>query len=234
MPRGRIALSTALALCMAGAAGAASFTVSPVRITLAPGSATDSLTVRNNGSEPAVVQLEPLRWSLRDGVDVQEPTRELLATPPIFTLAPGASQIVRVGLRGRGPDPVTEIAYRLLLKEVPSALPAGASGIHMALRINLPVFVQPLSAARPSLQWQARREGGLRLSARNDGNVHLQLLGLRVDGVEWPLPAASGYLLPGQTRTWPVDPKAPAGTTLRLVARTDGGELASDVVVTAP
>ncbi len=54
--------------------------------------------------------------------DVQVVSSDLLATPPIFTLQPGGSQIVRVGLRGARNVP-GEVTYRLSLREVPSSQP---------------------------------------------------------------------------------------------------------------
>jgi len=86
----------------ASVASAASLGVSPVRVTLSESQSMGALTVRNDGTEPASLQMEMLNWSQAEGQDVLTPTRELLANPPIFTVPAGGSQLVRVGLR-RGP-----------------------------------------------------------------------------------------------------------------------------------
>ena len=81
------------------ASWAGSFTVNPVRETLSATQAVAAVTVRNVGTEPSVVQLETSSWNQHDGQDALVSTTEVLATPPIITVPPGASRIIRVGLR---------------------------------------------------------------------------------------------------------------------------------------
>jgi len=80
--------SYGLAFFIAGTVGASagSFAVSPVRVTLSSSDPVASLVVRNDDSAPVVVQLELAAWSQQDGKDEFSPTREILATPPIFTM----------------------------------------------------------------------------------------------------------------------------------------------------
>lgn len=85
----RAACALAFLLAGTGAACAGSFQVNPVRATLTASLPVGSLTVRNTGSEPAVVQLEVVSWSQQAGNDVYTPTKEILATPPIFTVPAG-------------------------------------------------------------------------------------------------------------------------------------------------
>ncbi len=237
MRRGhRHLLAWVLGAACAGPALAGSFGVSPVRLTLAAGRGAVALTVRNTGPEACVIQLDLQAWSQRDGVDVLEPTRELLANPPLFALAPGGVQIVRVGLRGRAPDAQRELAYRLLLKEVPQPATPSDKGLRMALNVSLPVFVLPIAPAAPDLHWSARRTDGphrTALAAVNSGNAHVQLNGVRLAGGAPAAPAVTGYLLPGQRRAWAIDHDAPVGATLHLVALTDAGELPADAPVAA-
>src|SRR5437870_7139699 len=172
-----------LAFFMAAAApvSAGSFMVSPVRVTLGASQPVTPITVRNESQESTGVQVDAVAWTQRDGADVYTATREILATPPIFTLKAGASQIVRIGLR-RDADPARELAYRVFLQEVPPPPKAEFKGLRVALRMGIPVFVVPPTAVAPVLQWraQALREGGLNLSLRNDGNAHIQMMELRL------------------------------------------------------
>lgn len=234
--RGGRLQTAVLAWCIGAATSAAagSFAVNPVRVTLTADRTAAALTVRNNGTEPAVIQLEVASWSQPEGVDTLAPTRELLATPPIFTLPGGGSQIVRVGLRGRPPEAHQELSYRLVLKEIPPPPLPDARGLQMALHISLPVFVAPRAPAKPLLHWEASQGDGLRLSARNDGNVHVQVTGIRLADTDKPLQAAPGYVLPGQRHEWRVRNDAPVGAPLHLVAQTDAGEVSADMMVTAP
>ncbi|MCZ2495462.1 fimbria/pilus periplasmic chaperone [Xylophilus sp. Kf1] len=232
-------ISAVFLACAAGAAMAGAIAINPVRVTLSAGRIADVLTVRNSGSEPTVVQLELLRWTQDAGVDRLEPTRDLLATPPIFDLPAGGSQIIRVGLRGALPSGPQEVAYRLLLKEVPPAPMANTRGVQIALNISLPVFVLPVAvttaAPSPALRWQLRRTGeGLWLRADNDGPVHVQVHGLALAGGDRLAPFVPAYLLPGARHEWPVRLDAAPGAALPLVVFTDTGPVPVPVTVTAP
>src|SRR5690242_10334147 len=78
-------------------ASAGSFSVNPVRVTLSANEPIAAITVRNESTEASVVQLETSSWTQHDGADALASTVEILATPPILTIPPGASRIVRVG-----------------------------------------------------------------------------------------------------------------------------------------
>src|ERR1700687_3963228 len=82
---------------------AGSLSVTPIRVELSSAQRSVALTVRNEGDQPTVVQAQLVAWSQVDNEDRLEPTIDLLASPPIFTVAPGASHIVRIALR-RAPD----------------------------------------------------------------------------------------------------------------------------------
>ena len=108
-----------LALSVAAAeVAAASFVVNPVRVSLSANQRIVALTVRNNGSAPLQVQAQPMRWLVQGEADQYETTDQLLVSPPLFALEPGATQIVRVGLRIPHTGAL-EQSYRLYLSEVP-------------------------------------------------------------------------------------------------------------------
>ncbi len=236
---GQAALGLALFLCGAPLSHAGSFTVNPVRVTLSPDQAVAAITVSNAGAEASVIQLETSRWTQQDGRDVLTPTTEILATPPIFTLPPGGSQIVRVGLR-RAPDAARELTYRLVLREVPPPQPI-AQGLRVALAISMPVFVVSAHPAFSNLQWQAVRlgPGRIRLQATNTGNAHVQIgaVELSLAGGASPVVVArqsvATYVLPGNTRGWTFKSAAdaPVGSTLRLDASTDAGDVKAAVTL---
>ena len=233
-----LVVGLAVGLLNAGAALAGTFQISPLRIALSASAPTAVLKVHNPGAAAGVMQLSLMAWSQAGGEDHYLPTQEVLVTPPIFTLAPGASQIVRLALRRR-PDARREIAYRLFLQEVPSTVaPAEAPGapaqaIAVALRFAVPVFVAA-AAAPPAhaLDWRvvAEAQGGWRIEARNRGGVHVQVAGFALTGADGTLLArhqGMAYLLPDQAHEWRVTAQAgaPPGTRCTIVAQTDAGEL---------
>lgn len=239
---GRSFLAAVLGVtAVATTATAGSFSVSPVRATLSAQNTVESLTVRNNGAEPAVVQLEVLSWSQDENAeDVLSSTREILATPPIFTVPAGGTQVIRVGLR-RSVEPGRELSFRLFLQEVPPAPKPGFQGLQVALRLSIPVFVSPSVAAAPVMRWQtvSLPTGQLRVHLKNDGNAHVQIATFKLTAGTTIVLAdqqVSAYVLPGRSRHWVVKPARPIapGTAVRLSAATDSGDVASDIVVENP
>ncbi|MDQ0570036.1 fimbrial chaperone protein [Variovorax paradoxus] len=220
-----------------GTAVAGSFSVDPVRLTLTAGAPIVALAIRNSGAEAAVIQLEPTSWTQRDGVDLYEPTRDLIATPPIFTLPPHGTQIVRLGLR-RASDPRAELSYRLYLVEVPPPPPPDFVGTRVALRLGVPVFVTPATPSAQALQWQLvrRPDSKLAIAARNHGALHARIQSVslsRNDGAAVSGQTIADDVHAGQERQWLIQGSAmPApGSTLRLSASTERGEVSADVVV---
>lgn len=234
------ALALAAFACLPSPAAAGAFQVNPIRVDLGPGIASQSLVVRNDGTEALVVQMSVQAWSQEDGQDVYRPTQDALVTPPVAQIAPGAEQVIRVGLR-RPPDPTRQGTYRLFVQEVPGAPAPGVTGLQVALRVSLPVFVAAQAPARRDLHWSVARGavGELALTVENRGNVHAQILDveLHASGREAALArqAHVAYVLAGQRRTFamPLEgPLAPDVASLKLAAYTDAGP--ADAVLPLP
>lgn len=234
---GQAALGLAIFFCGAPLSRASSFAVNPVRVTLSPGHAVAAITVRNTGSDASVIQLETSRWTQQDGKDLLAPSGEILATPPIFTLPPGGSQIVRVGLR-RAADAQRELTYRLVLREVPAPQPI-AQGLRVALAISMPVFIPSTHPSFANLQWQAVRlaPGRIQLQATNSGNAHVQVGAIELSSTNSASPlvkqSVAAYLLPGDSHSWTFGSSidVPPGSILRVHASTDGGDVQASVAL---
>ena len=221
---------------------AASIGVSPVRATLSADQQVGALTVHNTGTEPMSVQLEVMNWSQQEGKDVFTATREVLANPPIFTVPPGGSQLIRAGLR-RAPDPRSELTYRIFMQELPPPPNPDFQGAKMLMRISVPLFVLPKAASQPALRWQAARtsDGALKISLTNIGNAHVQIanfsLSLPGSAQPWITQQSSTYVLHGQSRDWILpanaeNPSPPPGAILQLFAKTDDGDMEAEVLIT--
>jgi fimbrial chaperone protein len=227
-----------LSLLVIGPAFAGSIAVNPVRVTLSATQTTGALVVRNSGAEPSVVQLQIVSWSQQDGKDVYVPTKDLLGTPPIFTVPPGGSQTVRVGLRQRT-DTQSEGSYRLIMQEVPPPPKPEFRGLQVALRLSVPIFVAPAVKPSATLAWHANltSQGDLKIAAANTGNMHVQVLRFKLasSGAELSTttPAEAAYVLPGQRREWSMrfTSVPAAGSTVRVEAQTDAGDMQADIVV---
>ena len=219
-----------LALATAEAALGASFSVSPVRVELSPRDNVVAVTVTNTGDQPGSIRLSVFSWRQEANEDRLDPTRELVATPPLFTVAPGESQIVRFGLR-RAPKADRELSYRAIFEEIPGPRPAqGAPALQITLRISIPIFYQSREDMKSTLVWTLARDGAdkLRLSVRNDGAASAQLgdLGLARPGVAAPFVQQKNfaYVLPGAERSWSLSIPAAEMTSsqVRILTTVDG------------
>lgn len=204
---------------LAGSAQAGSFGVSPVKLELPARAKSTSFTVTNNGDQPVVLRARIERWSKAEGVDKLVPARELVLTPPIFSVPAKSAQVIRVGrpLALKGP-PDVEAAYRLIVNEIPvesEAEPVTADGeattarlqLKTLLQISVPLFVAPKKALRAnewSLQAVQDEEQGAaaRLWVRNSGTVHEKFTRLALRDAAGNTLASMDkglmYALPGQ------------------------------------
>jgi fimbrial chaperone protein len=142
-------------------------------------------------------------------------------------------------------DAQRELSYRVILTEVPQQASAGFTGLNVALRLSLPVFVAPVATAQPQLQWSAARnaDGTIALTARNSGNAHDRILSFSAAPSTGPATAVSrdvaAYLLPGQARTWTLDNKqnqivsSTDWNRLRVKGTTEAGDFEVETVLEA-
>lgn len=202
------------ALACTGAA-AANLQISPVSITFKPGQGAAGISLQNQGDTPIYGQVRAYAWAQRDGEDALTETAELVASPPIIEIAPGATQTIRLILKAAATG-TTERSFRLLVDEVPRG-DSAESGVNIRLRYSVPVFATPAGEAAPVLGWKIHRQGeNWMLRVTNTGNQHAQLGATRLcnaAGTEFDISKGLlGYVLAGQERSW----KLPVAADARL------------------
>jgi fimbrial chaperone protein len=224
-----------IACLVSASALAATLQVSPVRITINADGRAGIVRLQNDSDTPTLVQVEALTWDETEDPSNVARTDEILAVPPVFELAPDASQVIRLAVR-RPVTSGTEVAYRLLITEVPRDVGDAAQGVSFALRLNLPVFVTPDGAA-PAPAWSLERNGGVaKLILGNQGNAHVRVRSVQLfqDGVAAPVFVSDdgGYVLAGAERSWQLDlARLKAGASLTVKAETNLGELEAQVEI---
>jgi fimbrial chaperone protein len=204
---------------------AGSFSVNPVQISLPDGQRAASLSIKNSGAAPVSIRAQALDWSQTGGIDRYAPTSDVIVSPPIFTIAPGATQLVRVGLKeGSGGR-----AYRLILEEIPTQKKV-AGQIQVTLRLNLPIYRLPRGGGHPDVSWRSWRspDGILTIEGANRGTAHLQVTGLIAEqgGTSVVLSKKMGVLLPGSSRIWTSrsKPSLEPSSPFTLVVKSPAGE----------
>ena len=226
----RSLLSLAL-LTHAATAFAGAFTVSPTRIELEGADRSGMVTLRNGANSETIVQVEAFAWEDSPSIADLRPTRDILAVPTVFRLAPRDRQVVRI--RGRGQAETVERAYRLVLSEVPVDRPNTAAGVQFALRLSLPVFFTP-PGARAEPGWSLGRDhrGRRLVELGNRGTAHIHVRQLRItDARGRELTAGSPapfYVLAGKSRSLPLRTDR-YSSPIRIEAVTNIGPVAIDL-----
>jgi fimbrial chaperone protein len=224
-------------------AGAVDLLVNPARIDLSQQRQTVPITLKNDTDKAKTIQVQTVAWLLRDGSQVETPTTDLQVSPSTLTIAPKSEQVIRASLK-RPPDAARELSYRIYLRDTAPQAPPGSSGIRISYRTSLPVFVQPaLGATPPKLLWTISRpnERSLKLVLKNEGRTHVQVINvvLHVPGREKAIGTEtySSYILSQQSYEWSfkIDSSEPiAGGRVRLAAKTDAGNVDTELVVAMP
>lgn len=212
---------------------ASNFEIAPVVLELSSSRTAGVIKIVNNDNHNVSLQIRAYDWNQVDSKDDLQPTQNLIISPPVFNLAPGASQVIRVVSRqaaGAG-----EIAFRLLIDEIPSA--AEGATINFKFRISMPVFIAPTAPPKAQLEYQLRAGKPVRLQVQNVGNRRARLLDLALtlpNGKKISAPAGGNpYTLAGITRQYLIDTETPlaVGSKVKMTANSDAGPIDAELTV---
>jgi len=207
--------------------------VLPVNIFFSPGQRATSLTVTNKGTSTSAIQIRAYSWNQKENDDPLTASSAVVVSPPLATLAPGSTQVIRLVLRQSPQD--HEDTYRILLDQIPPAAEPGV--VHIVLRLSIPIFAQPAVRAFPMVKFHLERNAGqIYLVAINSGNLHEVIRDIVLttsDGRKLKDDAnTSPYILSGATRRWHIavtDAQPPIGDTLKLTAHSGAGDIEEQV-----
>ena len=215
-----------------GQVSAATVAISPVVLEINAQQQLMSLTtVSNRGNTPVSFTASLLRWTQKDGQDVLEPTREAVVNPPRFTIAPGRSQVVRIGLRTRPSAP--QVTYRPLLRQEPEpaapvvvapttdsastpAAPQVQAAISPTYVFSLPLFVSQPSAQANVKASLERGADSLNLVLSNSGNAFAVYRNLSTTANNEAVNLGSVYVLAGSTMRVGLPPALSAAKTVTV------------------
>lgn len=137
--RSTLIAAAAILFGLAGAeAEAGALRVSPIGLTLNAGASTSSIRVWNDEQRSLGVQVRVFRSKFVDGEEWLEPTRDVVASPPMTTLAPGSENLVRIVRVSTSPVGADE-RYRLLVDELPDPKRVKAGTVNVLVRHSIPV-----------------------------------------------------------------------------------------------
>lgn len=226
-----------VAACLAGLptlAVAAQLRISPLSLSLTPGQRSTTVTLHNESDTPVTVQVRAFDWRQDAEVGMLlNPTSDIALSPVIATLAPGATQIVRMQARVSGDN--VEHYYRILFDELPSSADASHDKIQVLTRYSLPLFIEPRVAGLPKLNLRLQQctDGRKRLYIANAGERRARLGDWRLRVGEQILATHSGlagYALAGSALVLPLPDEAGASPGAALFeVNTDLGSWQADL-----
>ncbi|MDN5781988.1 MAG: fimbria/pilus periplasmic chaperone [Luteimonas sp.] len=190
----------------------------PTLVELPAGSAAGRMTLDNSGDAPLAAQVRIYAWSQVDGVDRLEPTGDVVASPAISEIAAGGEQVVRLVRQGAAPAGV-DLSYRVVVEELPGE--GQDNTVNIRMRYVIPMFLRAADAPAPVL---ACRIAASQLTCTNSGGRAAQLGASRLKGADGHEAVLSGglygYVLPGMSRRWALDPTQLAAGNASLVLET--------------
>jgi fimbrial chaperone protein len=222
------------------------FSVTPVRMYMAPRDRAIAVTITNEGEDPIVLQADLFVWTQKaDGSDELTPTEDLILAPPMLKLGAKGRQVVRLA-RLKPADSTRQLIYRMILREIPEASGTKENvQVAIALALSMPVFITP-PLAKPEVTCDAKvaNGGDLDVTCANTGTAYAQMRDVLVKakGGERALGHFEGgvYVLPGAKKIIPVKIERPGATTplsgtLQLTVTFDDGKVQTfDVTVGQP
>ncbi len=134
-----LAAMLAFACLAATDVGAASLRVAPVRLEASASQPTTTLRVWNADKAAVKVQVRVYRWTRKNGDDILTPTKDVVASPPISTLKPGAENLVRIVRVAKTPLTERE-AYRVLVDQLPDPKAQKAGVVNVLVRHAIPLY----------------------------------------------------------------------------------------------
>lgn len=239
-------------LLASGPAGAAtSVLIWPIDPVLEAGQKAGALWLENRGTAPASLQVRVFAWRQGEYQEQFAAQREIIGSPPVANIAPGQKQLIRLTRTGTSPAG-QEQAYRIIIDEIPSPIPADAASqgtvaaIRLQMRYSVPLFVygeglwgkpdpegkrSAEGVGKPQLSWRpVSVQGKPYVELRNTGPVHARLTDVVLQQAGQSKPVVEGllgYVLPGASMRWPA-PAAPTAASV-LKGRVNGQEAAQAI-----
>ena len=195
-----------------------------------------AVTLTNEGDTPIVLQADINTWSQKpDGTDELVLTDDLILAPPIIKLAPKARQVVRLALL-KPADAGRQLTYRMIIREVPEALPSAGIEVPIALALSMPVFITPPVAQRLVACSAKRAEArAITLSCSNTGTAYAQIREASVNRGGQVLARFEGgsYILPGASKivSLKAEKDVSPGDAQMVVTFDDGQSLTNSITL---
>jgi len=128
----------AVVMFAAAPASAAGLQVTPISLDIPAQEQSQAMFLSNSGRTTLRAQVRVQAWTQSGGAEKLDATREIVASPPIVEIAPGARQMVRI-VRLQPAPAAQEKTYRLIIDELPGtdgAQPPATAGLQQQAAVR--------------------------------------------------------------------------------------------------
>jgi fimbrial chaperone protein len=220
-------------------ASSATLGVSPVLLDISMPRNNGKLRLENRGEDHVDIQVRVFRWEKKDGRDYLAATKDVMASPPMAKLKPGAKYTLRI-VRVAKHAVEREESYRVVIDQLPKRTKRRGSHVSFLIRQSIPVFFAPTATEESSLSWSATMENGkLMLRAENAGKSRAKLSNIKLATREgepvMQREGLAGYVLAGSNAQWAqsagkaIEP----GTKLIITAADENGPFEASAILGA-
>ena len=201
-----------LQLALSSPSIASSFQATPVNVEIRAPGAASSITLKNDGDAAMNMQVRVFRWSQIDGQEKLEPATEVVASPPMVTVAAKSEQVIRLVRVTKSPVSAEE-NFRVFVDEIPDPARRKTGQIGVALRYSIPVFIMPSQPSEAQLVWSIQRtDNAVYVAATNNGNRRIKISGLQLKDASGASVSLGegliGYVLARSSMRWVLPAKA--------------------------
>ncbi|GGA86543.1 hypothetical protein GCM10011491_12740 [Brucella endophytica] len=133
-----LAIALASVLLFASGVAASTLRVAPISVALTGGASASFVRVWNDDKTTLRVQARVFRSVEKNGKAVLEPTRDVVASPPMATLKPGTENLIRIVRVSKKPIDHKE-TYRLVIDQLPDATQVKPGTVKILVRHAIPL-----------------------------------------------------------------------------------------------
>lgn len=235
----RASLAVATLVATANAVSAAALQVAPTTAEVPAGVGATTIMLKNPGTEPLRAQVRVFKWSIVNGEQKLEPTKDVVVSPPMMSIKPGADYTVRLVRLSKAPVNVEE-NYRVLVNEIAEPTKRIGGTVALAFQYSIPVFFMPAGNQLGDLKWSyERRDGKLWVNAVNTGGRRVRIADLlAAEGKSKPFTVAkglAGYVLAKSSMSWVAPGQLQnAAQPLLISAQTEAGPINAQALPQPP
>ncbi|WP_341790601.1 molecular chaperone [Rickettsia endosymbiont of Polydrusus tereticollis] len=135
------ALLTVILICLNSSVAQAVFTIAPVKLTINKDNRVANINLRNDNDGPKSFQLVLYKVEYIKGKEVLKETKDLMATPVMFRIGAGRTQLIRIALTNKMSYSREPDAYRIAVKELAHRQLDVQSQVQFVVEFRVPVTI---------------------------------------------------------------------------------------------